>query len=257
MPVAKKPEVDTDKLREEGLQTISAFKVKVVGMKITSELQYMQADTMLSQVQADKKMWIGKLDPIIKPQYEALEGMYSLRRELVNPREECEKLIKGAMAEWDREKLRIEREAQAKRDEEARKIAEEERKAQEALVKAKTPQMQAKLQEIKADLAEKRQQLSSYVPPAPTKAAGSSSRPVKKWRLISIEDFILSFMANDAPEVDASMTDNLSLLTIDSIQMNAKFIYDQKVGKPVPLGIGIWLPGIEVYEDVTITGKPR
>lgn len=261
MPVAKtptKPTIDPDKTRKEALEVLSPLQVTINSMKVTTELEYMQADALLGQVQSKKKGWLDKLNPIIKPMYDALQLIYALRTDVTNPYEQLEAKIKGEMQAYKHRELEKAREEQRKIDAEKARLEEEARKAQEAIDKAKTAPMKARLEDIKADLERKRLVAQSTFVAPPVKAAGSTARPVLKWRVVDIVALMKWITGDyDNDQSDLAHDDLQSLVTVDPVQMNAKFSLDQKQNKPVPLGIGNWMPGIEVYEDISITGRAR
>lgn len=230
------------KTSKEGLQLVSPLQSQVNSVKVTTELEYMKADSLLTKIRIAKANWLNRINPIIEPSYKALQLLYKLRSDVVEPLEKYELSIKGKMKDFKLLEARIAREAEEKRQAEIRRIEEEERLRAEAEAKARTSPMKARLAEKRAELEAERLKLENTVAASPIQAAGSTPKATRKWKVVSITKLMEHLIENE---------DLTALVIVDQTQMNAYF----KLEKP---GVGKgWLPGIEVYDDIDITWKAR
>lgn len=220
------------KAKDDGLALIDPLRAEVEGMVIATEDQYLVADAMLGKIQAARKRWTARIGKIIDPLWEALKSGRELKNEVDKPLEALEGHVKQAMRTF---KLAEQRRIQAAADEEAR-LRDEAAAKEHAEEAAKTAPM-------KARLAAKRMELETQADAAseaqtPVIANASSTRKVKKWRVIDQSAFIIGVVERKIPAM---------ALSIDTVSMNRLFRAD-------PEAVAAY-PGCEVYDDIDIVGR--
>lgn len=246
-------------VRKEALLVTPTLQAKAQALTIKTDADYQAASQVLANIKAALiGPFMQRVDKIIAPLAEALDEARGLKRDVKKPLEEAEEIVKLKMKQYQLEKAEIERKAQQAREDEERKLAAEAQQKELALANARTKAMRDKLATANAELAQKRAELAAQQPAPAVKAVGSQTRKTKKWRVVSLTQFILSLVwqspINPKPNVILCMKpeaeDLMSLISIDSVQMNCKFRLDN----PKP---GEWMPGIECYEDIDIAGSRR
>lgn len=198
------PKTKADIYREQGLALTRPVLTLTEGLEVVDEPSYLMADEVLGKVRAARKGWGGMWaiiqDRSIKHLRQALEGLYSVNREVDGPLEAAEKAIKKSMADYktlEARRLQQARE-QAEREERERirKIEELSRQAEQA----KTPQAKATLTR-QVDRLEVEQERAELQPLAvPVQGAHSSTRLVKVPRIVDLSDFAAGIASGAVPE---------------------------------------------------------
>lgn len=234
------------KQRQQGLTILSPLKLAAKSLIVRTPEQYAEADSLLIRIKGAKKSWTERINPIIEPIRAGLDLLYGLRSDIVTPLEELEKQVKDSMKTFkveEAKQLRMAEEVRAKELEDLRRAAIE-KEAREAV--ARTKQLRERLAAQRAVLEQSLATKEQEAPPEPIKAAGSGTRTTKKWRLNPDNPHaffdLLEYLLLDSHE------DLTALVEINSTQMDAFF----RLEKP---NVGEWLPGIEVFEDITIAGR--
>ncbi len=244
MPTKIEPKPDLTKARKEGLMIIEPIKKELSNFKIKTEADYLAADEMYSQVLKAEKLWEGKISPIIEPMRQALDGIYALRREIIDPLTEAKKPRKDGMKQYKLAEAKRLAEAEAARQAEIKRLEDEARAKELAADKAKSAGYKEKLIEQRAIAEQKAEELRTAAPVTGVRGEGSTTRKVTKWKVDDLVTFMVYLL-------EQHNDDLMSLIQIDDVQMNAKFKLDG------PKSGAKWLPGIEVYEDIEIAGRGR
>lgn len=232
--------------RQQGLTLLTPLKQSVLDLDVKTAADYTSADSLLSRIRGAKASWLGRINPVIEPIRAGLDLLYGLRKDIVDPLDNLEVQVKSAMAEFKKQEAKQLRAAQEERERQEAELLAAALQKEERESQAKTKQLREKLQQQRAELEQKLATSKATESPAPIKVAGSSVRTTKKWRVISIAHLAHHILGRDGNvSIDPEL---MSLLTIDTAQMDAYF----KLCKPP---VGMWLPGVEVYEDVTIAGR--
>lgn len=240
------PESTLVQQRQQGLALIGPLKQSVSSLVVKDNEDYEHASSLLSRIKGAKAHWTERINPIIEPIRAGLDLLYGLRKDIVDPLEDMEAQVKTAMKTFkveEAKQLRAAEEAKAKQEAELRRLADE-KEAKE--LQARTKPMRDKLAQQRAELEQRLATSKAAEAPAPIKVSGSSTRTVKKWRLspnspVAFTELLNYILTNKLEDITA-------LVTIDPAQMDAYF----KICKP---DVGEWLPGIEVYEDISIAGR--
>lgn len=248
-PAAPKPIISEDSLvtyRQQGLSLLSPLKAQVTVLEITTEAQYEEADAMLNRIMTAATAWESRINPIIRPIRAGLDLLYGLRKDILDPLTELEEKVKKAMKAYKRlEAIRIEQKRLADQAEIDKLRLEAEQKAAKEM-QAKTKQMRDRISAGRAQLEQALATKLTEAPAAPIKAINSSTRTTRKWRLTDFAAFVAYIMAQE-PQRQGEL---LTLLNLDQAQMNAYYRLEKD-----KIDIGEWMPGIEVYEDIDITGR--
>lgn len=226
-------------VKEEALAASSSLITQSRGFEeITTPEAYVQASLVRAQVQQLKKTWTDKLQKIINPAYEALQGLYSLKKDILGPMEKAEVGLTSAMRDFKLSEARQIQEAEErKRQEEERLRVEVERK-EIAAERAATPQMRGRIEAQVEKVKEKLAQTEAQETITEVRAVGSTTRKVKKWRCVNITLLAKAVAKGEVPD---------DVLSVNSVRMNEYF-------RSSPKDVGM-IPGIEVYDDVIIVGR--
>ena len=256
---------DVKKVKTEAVAVISPVLSAAAQITIVDNATYSLADMFLKKIKTARRSIEDKLSPIIEPIRKGLDELYALKRELDAPLTSAENEIKSKMKSWQlAEARRVAEEEAARRREDERLRAEaaaKERAAERLRIEAENKQRQAdaarsadarQAAERAAEQLRERQEAQAMesrqleleaeaaraVPIAQVaKAASSSARKVKRWRITDMEKFILSVAMGDIPQ-DAVL--------VNEVAVNRYF-------KSVEVVAG-W-PGVEVYDDIVIAGR--
>lgn len=240
------PNAELVRARKDGTAMLVPLGSDVADIQVTDEHSYVLADGVLTRILVAKKNWLGRVDPIIKPIYDALQLLYALRKDVLQPLETYEVAIKGKMRTYklqESKRIREEQEAQALELERLRKEAElkEQRAAQ-----AKTHQMRDRLETARAELEQKRAELEQKAPPAPVKAAGSSARG-RKIAKVGDDRKLAEAILKGQVKLGEDTVDFEDLFYIQISSLTAAYRLD-------PDAVSKW-PGIEIVDDVVIAGR--
>src|SRR5271154_895126 len=149
---------------------------------ITTAEDYHAADEILHKIKVAQKRSGDILEEVIRPVRDGLEQVYAVRRLIENPLLDLERVVKEKMRVWQiADRARIDKE-----NYERRKIEEEQRRLEALKVvelanKGDFTGAAAVLTQPETVV------LHPTPPPQPIRAASSSARPVKKWRLTDLE----------------------------------------------------------------------
>lgn len=233
------------KARDEGLSLIDPLQSAVMELTFSPldidvmsneklEDNYLVLDAMLGRIQAARKRWSARIGKIIDPLWEALQSGRGLKNEVDKPLEVLEVQVKGVM-----KSLKIE---------ERRRItaaAEEEDRLRNEAAEQEARELAAKTPQMKARLAAKRQELETKADTQseaqiPVMAGASTTRTVKKWRVIDQAAFIKGLAAGKIPAM---------AITVNTVGINQIF---KSVGGHDAVAA---YPGVEVYDDIDIVGR--
>lgn len=228
-------------MRSEGLATVSPLNQDVQSLTITDDESYVAADRLLCRVIQAEAGWAAKIDKILGPIAQGLELLKGLRDDIAGPLKASRLAIKEKMKEYKLlEAKRLRDEAEAKEAEKRRlaKVAADAAKAEE---NAKTFQMKQKLALKRAEAEQQRAEIEAAPEAKPVQIkGGGAARTIIKWRVTDKAKF-LAYVLENYTELEA-------LVLIDDGQMTAKRRLDKAQAGP-------WMPGVEVYEDISIAGR--
>ena len=194
---------------------------------VETEPDYHTADEILHKIKVAQKRLDQPFEDVIRPVRQGLDGVYAIRREVENPLLDLEQTVK--------EKMRAFKLAEAERIKKEERIrlavqraAEEaERKRVAALPKPERPAEPVEVVVI-----------HSAPVRAPVRAASSSSRTIKKWRVTDLELVLEAVRLEIAP--------------VDILQINAVRVAEMFKANPAVIDE---IPGMETYDDVVISGR--
>lgn len=216
--------VNEAELRNE----IEPIKDYAVTLVIKSDMQNQQAAEYLKTIKAKQKIVEEFFGPLVKSSHDAWKQAVAKRKEIETPLEDAERKIKSAILRFQQdmemERRRLQAEADAKaRAEEDKKRKELESRAQKAEEKGK----EEKADELRAK-AESVVVVPQIIAPQVTKTKGVSMMDVWKYKINDI---------NAVPR--------------EYMMLNESMV--SKVVKATKGGIKI--PGIEAYNEPTISGR--
>lgn len=240
------PEAQLVQQRQQGLMLIDPLKAKITNIVIKNQDDYIQASAFLSQIGTARDTWLARVNPIIQPIRASLDLLYDLRKDITDPLDELEGMVKERMRAFKIREKQIEDEAKKIKEAELAKLEKEAKEKEARASAAKTNAMRERLAAQRAELEQRISQAKRAEPTAtPIKVSTSGTRTTKKWKVTDLMSFIRHAAAQKTKEEAEEM---MSLLTIDEGQMNAYF----KLCSPK---VGEWMPGIEVFEDIGITRR--
>lgn len=229
------------KARKEGLSVIPSLKEEVDSLAIAGEADYLQADTLLTDIARARKTWTAKLAPIrdplketVKAAKQAQKAADDLFKEVDDPLAALETQVRLSMKAYKVEELR---QIQAKQDEQAR-IQREIDRAAEVEAYGRTSAQRAKATATREALEEQQAEVFEETP-TPVQAEGSGNRVAKKIRA-SDPAKLLRFIADNYEDLQ-------DCAEVVQSALNRRFKED-------PEGMASW-PGVEIYDDVTIVRK--
>lgn len=229
------------KAKKEGLNLIPSLQEEVGGLAITSEDDYLRADTLLSDIARARKTWTAKLAPIRDPLKQAVSAAKQaqkaaddLFKEVDTPLDSLENKVRLSMKGYRQEELRL---IQAKQEEQQR-IQREIDRAAEVEAYGRTSTQRAKATATREVLEEKQAEVFNDTP-VPVQVEGSGARVSKKIR------------PSDPAKLLRFIADNYDVLfdcaEVVQSALNKRF-------KDDPEGMASW-PGVVIYDDVTIVRR--
>jgi hypothetical protein len=224
--------------REVAISTAPVI-LRAKALTVTDAPSYAQADALLLRLRDARKQVKARIATVLDPINQARAAILALSHDLDDPLEAAEQRIRVGMQEFKRLEMRQAQEAERKRQ------AEEEALRMEAADKhmrelaAKTEPMRQRLAAQRAELEEKADNVVAAPVLPPVKAAHSSTRTVRKWR---VTDEVALLRA--AADLDSDVPENA--------MMADPAILNQWL-KEYPEELAKW-PGIEIFDDIVIVG---
>lgn len=227
------------KARTEGLALIESLRSRLKGFKIATPDDYSEGDLMLAEIQKAKKGWKVRIAEITDPLKVAMDSVKLLASDISKPYDEMEAQVKDEMKAFEVNRRRLEMEADRRKQAAIEKAQQEERERLAALEKARTKPMKDKIREQVATVQQKMSDLQAEPTNTAVKSAHSMVKTYKKWRVTDIRAVLIAVVNG---ELDIEMLE-ISSVTVTQLMRDAQ--------PPA----GPWLPGIEVYEEIDISGK--
>lgn len=187
--------LNIEREHQKGLALVNPLLEKLHELKVVDEESYLVADELLGRIRQGLKQW-GVVwetiqERVIKPQREALEGVYSINREIAGPLEKGEKALKASMGAYKTaEADRIARE-NIERDREAQRLQDEIDRATALQQQTKSPVARGVLTRNINRLNTMQQGVMETVP-TPVVGAASSSRVVTYPELENLQAFAVA-----------------------------------------------------------------
>jgi len=224
------------KARVEMQKRLPTLASAVEALTVTTPAEYQEADGLLGMVQEARRSWAAKFEPVIRPIRQGLDALYALVREPDQVLAGYEAAIKGKQKKYKLEEARQARElADQQAAEQARIQAELDRVAQKA--ETATGSTKTRLQARREALEAESEQVAAEEV-IPVRAAHSTTRTVKKWRVTDIKIVVAGVKAKVIPP---------EVLTIDTRAVEEVFKSDSET-------VASW-PGFELFDDITIVGR--
>jgi hypothetical protein len=188
------PTVNIEREHQKGLALANPIIQELGQLQITNEEEYLAADALLGRVRQSRKVWGSIWEQIqgrvIKPQREALEGVYFINREVDGPLEKGEKLLKSEMQLYKNEERRRLEQENRQRDAEA---ARTQQLIEEARTKLETARGSVKaILTRTVNRLETQQQVVMETTPLPVIGANSSTRQVKTIEVDNLQAFAVA-----------------------------------------------------------------
>lgn len=241
-----KPAVPTPpaalKAHQEMARAFPQLRDEVVSVQVTDEDSYLHADMVLAKIRSTRKAWNERMEAIIRPIRTGLDHIYALNRDVDKPMELLEGQLKRAMSDYKTQERRQLEAAQRAKDEEDQRIADELARVQEAEAKARTAPMRAKLALAREALETQQQIVAEEPVSAPVQANHSTTRVVKKIRVIHLKMLLMAIVAGKVP---------MDAIAVNQVALNSYL----KLGPDNNyLPVSEW-PGVETYDDTQIVGR--
>lgn len=229
---------------------ISEILIATASVNIVTTQDYNDASDLLKAIQVKKKEAEARLAKIENPLKEAIAELRDLKAELIKPLDRANLSIRDAMVAYKVEETkRIQEENDRQAVERERLRREVEQKAEAAKTVTITPASNPEhgglriqpgaIARAQARVAQKMlDEAMAQAPATPVKAATSTTRTVKTWKLKSLSQLISGIATGIVP-IDA--------LVINEAYVNSHFKMD-------PNKVLSW-PGIEAHEDIRVVLK--
>ena len=219
-----------DTPEEKGLSNeVSQFERKVLAMKVENDLGYAAAGELLKQIKGMQKKVKEYWEPLRVSAKKAYDDVLAKKKEMMDPIESAEKILKRKMGDYTLEQERRAREEEARRRREAQ--AEIDRKLEDAA--ALESEGDASGADFAMAEAEVYDQYASSVAVQPQQPKVNGVSTQKTWKIKSI----------DASKVPISFN-GVELRPVDT----AAVLRLVKASKGQ-----ISIPGVEIAEDVVMS----
>lgn len=252
-PVAIPPELIKEKV--EGTALIKPLKAAALTLTVSTQDDYLKADTLLGRIFTARATWAAKMAPVRRPLQKAIDaakatlvhakeamlGADTLFSEIDGPLLDLDADIRGQMGAFKLKEARELREAETAREVERARLAEEIRKTSELELNAKTKAIAQRLEVRRQGLVQQAVavEVVEEQAPAPVKGTSSQSRNVRDWRVLNMDTFIKGCADGSIPA---------DVLTLDLGKMQEYF---REPITRAQMDKGEW-PGLEVFDDVII-----
>lgn len=238
--------INIEREHQRGLALVNPIIQQLEGLAVTDEASFLHADEIVGEIRRRRKawepIWSAIMTRVVKPQRDALEGIYSINREVDGPLERAEKQVKAQMASYkNQERLRIDAENRA-RDEEAERVQEQ--------IEATRKKLESASGSVKGVLTrnlnrlENHQQTVIETVPLPVLGVNSSSRVIKSVAVDDIHVFAIALKngaLKDNPIKPLIMNAINSVLKSEGRSQEARDIMAQ------------W-PGLKLVDNTQIVG---
>ena len=238
---ATTPPAELVKTKAAAIKESSPIIQRARELEIIDDSSYEAADLIRTTLKAGIKKWSDRLELIIRPARQALDGLYALNREITGPMETGVIITSNKMKAYklaEAERLRLE---ETKRLAEEIRIRREQEDVQAKLDAAKSKPVQRLMEQKIEKLEGKLEGIKEDVR-VPVKAAGSGTRTVKVWEVEDWKKLLGAILAGDIPE---------DVIEINTVTMNDYFKGDTTPNKDA---IRTW-PGIKVRDEIQIVSK--
>ena len=218
------------KARAQAITVTQEVTVLARDLQITTGEDYHKADEILHSIKVAGKRAEEPFDEVIEQVRPGMDKLYAIRRAVLNPLLDLEMAVKEKMRVWQ-----VEERARIAKEERERKEREERAKREE---EARRPRVEMPQPPIQLNIPPEIVPAPFTPPPQPIRAASSTARPVRKWR---VTDFALLLQAVQ-----------LGMVPVEALQVNERYFNDQMRNDQAV--IDTW-PGAETFEDVQIIGR--
>lgn len=226
------------KVKPKLTHLVIPITTRAMKLEVTSDDDYAEADAALKTIRAALKSVAESFDPIIEPARASLNATYAFRRSFDLPLNEAEDHVRNQMKRYQLAEQKRIADEEYEKEKTRRRLLEEAEETQRKADAAKRPQEAAKLEKKAERLVEQSQDVAAMPVQGPVKGSSSTTRKVKKWRLINLPQFLAHVVAGKASQ---------ETVTLNNIYVN-QMLRDH------PDVVATW-PGIQVYEDVQIIGR--
>jgi Skp family chaperone for outer membrane proteins len=246
LPIAMSPEAALATVEMSVTTAIHPIVESAAAITVTDSASYHVADSFRGRITDGLALVDANMDPIIKPQYTALQAAYALRTRLKQPLEQALQLIDNQMVAWQRrERARI--------DDERQKREEEVRREQARLYAQEQQERREHAERERAHAAAALPPPPAYVPPAPVIVGSAVAMPITPLPVASHSSARKSYTWTfEIAEVLIGILDGT--VPLEVIQMNDKYVNAKVKNAAGRAEVAAW-PGITVVEDVTIARK--
>ena len=239
IPTTSTP-IDIEITRGELAQTTAPVLSCANTITITDQDTYQLADNYLKFVRDAKSAVEEKLSPIIRPVYEGLQALYTLRRELTDPLDQAETRLRTSMSQFLTQERKRLAELERVRQTEIERVA---REAEQTRLAARHISKSDPIARAKAALQAKRTIQAAVAivpppPPPPTRASHSSGVPVENWQVSDTRAFLQGVIDGTIPE---------EMIAIHTVNINAMWRMNKNKVKG-------W-PGVKIVESTQIRGR--
>lgn len=242
LPIPSITKTAIERARVLAQKTVDTVLALAHDLTITDQMGYVAADEILHQIKVAQKYVEEPFDEVIKPIRGPLDRIYAIKRTISNPLLDIEVVVKEKMRQYQiTERKRIDDEQKARLGE-ARLIAAMNPPPSPPFTLLPAPGIQVpaglfdSFQRVTPDSTVITVAIPSVPPPQPPRAASSTARTIKRWRVTDFELLLEGF--------------KLGMVPAEMFQINP-----DAAQTALNNGVIDTYPGVESYDDVQIIGR--
>lgn len=226
--------------KKEGENLLVPLQPLIANLSIVDEESYLEADGLLGRIRTNRAKWKLRISRILDPAKTVYDEARKLRDEVDKPLESMETTVKTTMMDYKRAEARQLNEAREAQEREAHRLQQEIEAKERKEAAARTRPMREKIARTVNELRARQEEVEAIPQPAVAKGVSSSTRTVKRIRLLDIRTVMAGILNGEIPD-DVIITSLNTVVLMTYLRANEAAVKS-------------WA-GLEVYEDITIVGR--
>lgn len=211
---------------------------KANSLMVTDATSFARADAILAQLDARCNHYESLFSEILDPLNAARTATLKAKKEVLDPWTHAVDYIRLQMKQFKNEEARLIQQEKDRVETEQRQLLEEAQRKDRQAEAAKNPKVQERLAQAARALTEQAQEVTAVPVIAPVAVIGSTTRTVKAWRLVDLEDLIEAV--------------SKGIVGREALKVDEDWARQMLRANPAALAK---VPGIEVYDDVQIVRR--
>lgn len=234
--------------KKASLSAILPIQEAVDTLRVKTQEDYLNADTILGRIRTARKSWGGVWDNIqaktIKPIRAGLDALYETNRTIDGPLDVMETRVKSLMQAFKNEEARQLRLVEQERVREEQRLLQEaqalaDKVAAKPLTSLARGRLVDRMDSIEAQIQAVNQEATDIKASA-VRGSSSSTRAIKAWKMTELADVLQGILDGTIPD---------SVVMLDTVYINRSF-----KGPDGQELVGSW-PGFVVVDETQIVGR--